>query len=100
MGYTTLRGPWRTVPGAWGPGSGRAPVAAPRKPRMEAGWCPGHGGSGGACVVLTLGLVPPGAGDRGGQVMWGHCDGDRAACAFFCRAAAAAAGRGEADPGG
>ncbi len=32
--------------------------------------------------------------------LWGAWDGDRAACAFFCRAAAAAAGRGEADPGG
>src|SRR5437868_10013748 len=38
-------------------------------------------------------------GGRGGQV-GGGLDGYRAACAFFCRAAAAAAGRGEADPGG
>ena len=60
----------------------------------------GNGGSGWACVRWGAGLVPPGAGSRGGQVIWGHCDGDRAACAFFCRAAAAAAGRGEADPGG
>ena len=50
--------------------------------------------------TVGAGLVPPGAGSRGGQVVWGHWDGDRAACAFFCRAAAAAAGRGEADPGG
>ena len=41
--------------------------------------------------------VPVALADR---LCGGHWDGDRAACAFFCRAAAAAAGRGEADPGG
>src|SRR5215510_9537395 len=34
---------------------------------------------------VGAGLVLPGAGSRGGQVVWGHWDGDRAACGFFCR---------------
>ena len=31
----------------------------------------GNGGSDWACVLLGAGLVPPGAGSRGGQVVWG-----------------------------
>ena len=72
--------------------SGPCVVAARHRRRTWRGW-PG-------LRTVGPGLVPPGAGSRGGQVVWGAWDGDRAACAFFCRAAAAAAGRGEADPGG
>ena len=73
----------------------------PGNPQMEADlWRRGSSRSCWACVPLGPGLVLPGAGSRAGQVVGGHRDDGRAACAFFCRAAAAAAGRGEADPGG
>ena len=63
-------------------------------------WWRGMAGATRSAYCWGAGLVPPGAGSHGGQVVWGRCDGDRAVCAFFCRAAAAAADRGEADPGG
>ena len=60
----------------------------------------GHGGSGWACVLLGQDWVRPVPVAVADRLCGGHWDGDRAACAVFCRAAAAAAGRGEADPGG